>query len=372
MSGLVSRWVAGSATQLVRRCAPTGFTVTPNRPLVNGVTHRLQTGLMAGLLAGALTGGLSSCGQSPQARIPSHATQALADLPEPAPRDPSPKLSVALSVGKTPAGKTEASGHAPEPVQSERPAGAPISHSRGSSLFDNPTTARSEPSGMTRASSGRTNPFAPTGPAEVSIPFTALTRLKPQPPIAARLGRGDQIPPVPFPVVIGGGGSQPPLRAARQSTTIPTAVSPTANGLTANSRPAVRPLQANPAQLPLASSDFPVPTSSLPDALGSGAAIAPPDAPTNQPLTVAPPELPAPVSKTALADAAQVQGFVEMGDRVSLLVKDPEADITRTLHIGDSFAGGKVRFRRIESAKGKPSQAIFEQNGIEVRHNLGV
>lgn len=79
----------------------------------------------------------------------------------------------------------------------------------------------------------------------------------------------------------------------------------------------------------------------------------------NQPLPPAPPS-------TELAKAVQVNGVVELGGRISAIVKESEEQISRSVSAGDYLSKGKVLVKRIELNGNREPMVILEQNGVEV------
>lgn len=229
----------------------------------------------------------------------------------------------------------------------------------------------------------RPNPFAPSGPAVVEIPMPKATTVVGSARPAATTLAADPapLPPVPvmyypgYPTGYGmvGVGTTPSVMPAVVSTAAkPAAARPPVVAKSTASVPGTGSPSTGGPSNGLAGSPQPAPTA--PDAnaaaqLPATAPVAEPSAPAAEPSIAAQPQPPA--SPTALAEATEIQGFVQMGDRINILVKDPQDSISRTLQVGDAFAGGKVRLRRIDTKDGQPPQAIFEQNGIEISRPVG-
>ena len=79
----------------------------------------------------------------------------------------------------------------------------------------------------------------------------------------------------------------------------------------------------------------------------------------------APPLPPAPPS-TELAQAVQVNGVMELGGRVSAIVKEPDEKISLTVSTGDYLSHGQVLVKRIEFNSNREPVVILQQNGVEV------
>jgi len=74
---------------------------------------------------------------------------------------------------------------------------------------------------------------------------------------------------------------------------------------------------------------------------------------------------PAPPS-VEIAQAVQVKGVVELGGKVSAIVKESEQSDSRSVSAGDYVAKGKVLVKRIEFNGNREPVVILEQNGVEV------
>lgn len=77
------------------------------------------------------------------------------------------------------------------------------------------------------------------------------------------------------------------------------------------------------------------------------------------PLPPAPPSV-------EIAQAVQVKGVVELGGKVSAIVKESEQSDSRSVSAGDYVAQGKVLVKRIEFNGNREPVVILEQNGVEV------
>ena len=74
---------------------------------------------------------------------------------------------------------------------------------------------------------------------------------------------------------------------------------------------------------------------------------------------------PAPPS-IEIAQAIQVKGVVELGGKVSAIVKESQESDSRSVNAGDYVAQGKVLVKRIEFNGNREPVVILEQNGVEV------
>lgn len=66
----------------------------------------------------------------------------------------------------------------------------------------------------------------------------------------------------------------------------------------------------------------------------------------------------------------QVNGVVELGGKVSAIVKEPEQS-SRSVSAGDYIYKGKVLVKRIEFNGDREGVVILEQNGVEVIKQVG-
>lgn len=82
----------------------------------------------------------------------------------------------------------------------------------------------------------------------------------------------------------------------------------------------------------------------------------------SQNLPVLPPAPPS----VEIAQAVQVKGVVELGGKVSAIVKESEQSDSRSVSAGDYVAQGKVLVKRIEFNGNREPVVILEQNGVEV------
>lgn len=92
--------------------------------------------------------------------------------------------------------------------------------------------------------------------------------------------------------------------------------------------------------------------------------------PLNTPLppTVLPP---APISRTAAADAIEVSGVIKVGGQWSVIVKEPDAQSSRYVHTGAYLANGQVLVKRIVAGAGTEPIVILQQNGVEITRSIG-
>lgn len=98
--------------------------------------------------------------------------------------------------------------------------------------------------------------------------------------------------------------------------------------------------------------DFLIPSFELPPGVEPLAPLSPP-----------PPD-------TALADATEITGVVQIGGEVQIIVSTPDMSAGRYVRIGDTIANGQVRILRVERLSGNPV-VILEQNGVEVARGVG-
>ncbi len=89
--------------------------------------------------------------------------------------------------------------------------------------------------------------------------------------------------------------------------------------------------------------------------------------PVVSPVAMAPQE----ISPTALAEAVEIKGVVQLGDQVAVIVNEGEGRLSRTVQEGARLAGGQVELRRIETTAAEP-QVVLVQNGVEIVRGVGV
>jgi len=94
--------------------------------------------------------------------------------------------------------------------------------------------------------------------------------------------------------------------------------------------------------------------------------------PKSSPLNSTPTQitLPPVAPSIDLAKAVQVNGVVELGGKVSAIVKEPEQS-SRSVSAGDYIYKGKVLVKRIEFNGDREAVVILEQNGVEVIKQVG-
>ena len=80
---------------------------------------------------------------------------------------------------------------------------------------------------------------------------------------------------------------------------------------------------------------------------------------------------PAPLSRTAAADAIEVSGVIKIGGRWSVIVKEPESQTSRYVHAGAYLANGQVLVKRIVAGAGTEPNVILQQNGVEITRSIG-
>ncbi|MGI0487108.1 hypothetical protein ACN4EK_16830 [Pantanalinema rosaneae CENA516] len=176
-------------------------------------------------------------------------------------------------------------------------------------------------------------------------PTNANVRL---PVVAA--GRTDPFSPVPSRVV-----QQPLAAKPRVQTTAlraPVPVSPPSNLPTAG-LPSI-PMAPLPAYPP---PGMPLPTAALP----------------NAGMTPLPPiELPiAPPSPTALAEAIEVTGILQVGAKWSVIVKEPGSHTSRYVSPGDYLENGKVLVKKIVAPTSTEPMVVLQQAGKEIMKSIG-
>ena len=83
---------------------------------------------------------------------------------------------------------------------------------------------------------------------------------------------------------------------------------------------------------------------------------------TSQPLI--PPSAPAP--STELASAVEITGVMQVGRKLSAIVKESDGKASRYVSAGEYIANGAVLVKRIQVADNQQPLVILEQNGVEV------
>jgi len=84
------------------------------------------------------------------------------------------------------------------------------------------------------------------------------------------------------------------------------------------------------------------------------------------PVPIAPVEPPS----TTEASAVLVSGILDIGGSKYAIINAPGEPTSRPVSLGQTFAGGKVLFKRVDSISGA-SFVILEQNGVEVPRPVG-
>ncbi len=81
--------------------------------------------------------------------------------------------------------------------------------------------------------------------------------------------------------------------------------------------------------------------------------------------------LPEATSPTALAEAVEIKGVVQLGDQTAVIINEGDGTLSRTVQPGARLVGGQVELRRIETTTAEP-QVVLVQNGVEVVRGIGV
>ncbi len=188
-------------------------------------------------------------------------------------------------------------------------------------------------SGLVLSKSGRDNPFALADQPDFEIRFLAAkasdaTPLPPVPNVGLGPEPGASLLPVPASVT-----GPMELRPA-----VPTVVVP----------------QEQPGVAPVPNSQLAVPPSSLIPTVASPVSM-----------------IPKATSPTALAEAVEIRGVVQLGDQISVIINEGEGTVSRTVQPGARLAGGQVELRRIDTTTAEP-QIVLVQNGIEIVRGVGV
>jgi len=124
--------------------------------------------------------------------------------------------------------------------------------------------------------------------------------------------------------------------------------------------PATRPISVLPANLP------PISLSPLPTIpVQSSAAL--PQFPADR---TAPPPI-KPFSPTALADAIEITGAIQVGNKWNVIVKEPDATSSRYAAVGDYLVNGQVQIKRVIAGSGSHPVVVLQQNGREVMKPVG-
>lgn len=78
-----------------------------------------------------------------------------------------------------------------------------------------------------------------------------------------------------------------------------------------------------------------------------------------------------PIPTADLAKNVLITGFVELGDRVKIILQAPEETSSRYVEVGQYVSNGKVLVKRIEPSFPTPV-VVLEESGIEVTKVIGV
>nr|WP_290226206.1 hypothetical protein [Trichocoleus desertorum] len=78
----------------------------------------------------------------------------------------------------------------------------------------------------------------------------------------------------------------------------------------------------------------------------------------------------APVSPTSVTDTIEVTGVVQVGQKVSAIIKVPQESSGRYVSEGDYLAGG-ILVKRIELGTREQPIVVLEQNGVEIVKAVG-
>ncbi|MBL1175921.1 hypothetical protein [Pantanalinema sp. GBBB05] len=93
----------------------------------------------------------------------------------------------------------------------------------------------------------------------------------------------------------------------------------------------------------------------------------------NSGVTPLPPvEVPiAPPSPTALAEAIEVTGILQVGNKWSVIVKEPGAHTSRYVSPGDYLENGKVLVKKIVAPTSTEPMVVLQQGGKEIMKSIG-
>lgn len=78
-----------------------------------------------------------------------------------------------------------------------------------------------------------------------------------------------------------------------------------------------------------------------------------------------------PPSPTALAEAIEVTGILQVGNKWSVIVKEPGAHTSRYVSPGDYLENGKVLVKKIVSPTSTEPMVVLQQAGKEVIKSIG-
>ncbi len=72
-----------------------------------------------------------------------------------------------------------------------------------------------------------------------------------------------------------------------------------------------------------------------------------------------------------MAENVLITGFIELGDRIKLILQAPEEASSRYVEVGQYVSNGKVLVKRIETGFPTPL-VVLEESGIEVTKAIGI
>ncbi|MFM7448922.1 MAG: hypothetical protein ACKO24_10025 [Leptolyngbyaceae cyanobacterium] len=122
---------------------------------------------------------------------------------------------------------------------------------------------------------------------------------------------------------------------------------------------------ALPASLPLQSTQ-PLPTVAIKP-------LSPPDHPSSMPLipiSRLPKTSIAPAPSILTAEAIDITGAMQIGNRWSVIVKEPEAPSSRHAQVGDYLANGRVLIKRVVAGPGAGVIVVLQQDGRDISKPL--
>ena len=128
---------------------------------------------------------------------------------------------------------------------------------------------------------------------------------------------------------------------------------------------------AEPIELPPALPTVVVPQEASGIALAPNPQLVAPPSPVLSPLPSPATTIPQETSPTALAEAVEIKGVVQLGDQIAVIINEGEGTLSRTVQAGARLAGGQVELRRIETTTAEP-QVVLVQNGVEIVRGIGV
>lgn len=221
----------------------------------------------------------------------------------------------------------------------------------GGDSAQSPTPANSEAAPITLGQSSAQGFANPTVASTTKVP--AVPGLLQPTNVKARVstiskGRQDPFATVPtstIPVYIPVRRPTPSSSLARRSAPAPVAAAPQN----------VPPLTLTPLP-PMASTGL-TPLPSLPVPANSSA------------IPIPVPAMPA--SPTALAEAIEITGVMQVANSWKVIVKEPNSQTSRYVVPGDYLEGGRVLVKRIVDANTSEPRVILQQNGKEVVKTVG-